>query len=195
MMKLKNTVRICVEASIKAISQHKEMFNCGISSIDVGEGGERDGKSYLCKQLLPLLLWGLSVFAQSNLIKALCPAPSPKARLHLKQTRWIGSSLASSIQNSLPSWQPLYWPSWFILNCFIHMLNLGEFNSIHKLPETKCWSGRGKIKHISKHAFQNKVIKYQFSPRIQPKIQSVFNAGRKHYCIGLIESIKMCSEY
>lgn len=41
MMKLKNTVRICVEASIKAISQHKEMFNCGISSIDVGEGGER----------------------------------------------------------------------------------------------------------------------------------------------------------
>ena len=104
MMKLKNTVRICVEASIKAISQHKEMFNCGISSIDVGEGAERDGKSYLCKQLLPLLLWGLSVFAQSNLIKALCPAPSPKARLHLKQTRWIGSSLASSIQNSLPSW-------------------------------------------------------------------------------------------
>lgn len=71
----KNAVRICVEASIKAISQHKEMFNCGISSIDVGEGGERWKKSYQCKQLLPLLLWGLSVFAQSNLIKALCPAP------------------------------------------------------------------------------------------------------------------------
>lgn len=41
MMKLKNTVRICVEASITAISQHKEMFICGILSIDVGDGGER----------------------------------------------------------------------------------------------------------------------------------------------------------
>lgn len=33
MMKVKNTLRICVEASIKAISQKKEIFHCGILSV------------------------------------------------------------------------------------------------------------------------------------------------------------------
>lgn len=34
MMKMENTVRMCVAASIKALSQSKEIFNCGILSIN-----------------------------------------------------------------------------------------------------------------------------------------------------------------
>lgn len=78
---MEHTVRICVEASIKALSQSK-IFNCGILSINrcvlrinVGEDGKGDRNNYSCKQLPPLSLLGLLAFAQSNLIKLLCPAP------------------------------------------------------------------------------------------------------------------------
>lgn len=49
MMKVENTVRICVETSMKALSQSKETFNAGILSvnqyilrINVGEDEKRE---------------------------------------------------------------------------------------------------------------------------------------------------------
>lgn len=82
MMKIESTVMIYVEMSINALSQCKEISNCGIPSvnqttvrIDVGEDGKKKRNNYPCKKLLPLPLRELPVFAQSNLIKSLCPVP------------------------------------------------------------------------------------------------------------------------
>lgn len=159
MMEMENTVRICIEASIKALRQSKEIFNFGILSINqcilrinVGEDRKRDRNNQSCKQLLPLPLLGLLAFAQSTLIKSLCPAPSPKAGLHLKQTRWTESPLASSTESTR---QPSYWPSVFIPNCFVHVLNLRELDSNHQTKRKSVGEG-GKTKHISKHFFPPK---------------------------------------
>lgn len=124
MMEMENTARIRAEASIKALRQSKEIFNYGILSIN--QCILRN--NYSCKQLLSLPLLGLLAFAQSNLIKSLCPAPSPKAGLHLKQTRWTESPLDSSIESTR---QPSYWPPVFTPNRFVHVLNLGALDSTH----------------------------------------------------------------
>lgn len=84
MMKMENTVRICVENSIKALSQSKEISNCGILSINqyilrinVGEDGERDINNYPCNQLLPLPLRGclslLKAISLNHCVQSLNP--------------------------------------------------------------------------------------------------------------------------
>lgn len=143
MMEMENTSRVCAEASIKALRQGKEIFNYGILSIN--QCILRNNQS--CKQLLPLPLLGLLAFAQSNLIKSLCPAPSPKAGLHLKQTRCTENPLASSTEST---WQPIQWPSVFIWNCFVHVLNFGALDSSHQTKRKSVGEG-GKTKHISKY--------------------------------------------